>query len=398
MRRILMAAITSTFGTVAAGAQLYVQPVASVSAEYDSNLDFDTSDQVGNEGYILDAATLFGIATRTSDINLRPRIRYDEYPSETSLNRLEGMLDFNSQISTQRSSFYVFGRFDHLNENEAELPGALYNDVSPQAPTSPQTGQANLGVTRDNVYLAPKYSFDVARLTSIGASGVVENLTYSETNRFNRVDFNYEQAELFLDQTISPRANITFGGYGTRYHATTIDSNAQSGGATVDYDYKWTSLVHGEISVQYQHTTIDAVQPTIFHGAANTLGATLSGVWQQQTGVFRFNLGRQVTPSGGGGLYVDDQLQGEYDKSLTERLDGVGALLFVHSRGLSANISTFDQNYGQLNLSLKWMLTRTWFLQGGGSYTTLKYSIDPTGAANAQAYLQFGYQGLPRQQ
>jgi hypothetical protein len=44
------------------------------------------------------------------------------------------------------------------------------------------------------------------------------------------------------------------------------------------------------------------------------------------------------------------------------------------------------------------MLTRTWFLQAGGSYTTLKYSIEPTGASNAQAYLQFGYQGLPRQQ
>lgn len=395
---IPLAVVGIFLGASASAAEWYVQPIASLSEEFDSNLDLDYTGRTTNVGYALNAATIIGIATPVTDTNVEPQLHYVSYPNATALDHLEGTLDFNTTYTGQRSTFSAFGRFDHLNDIEAELPTAEYNAINPQSPTAPQTGEVNVGVTRNNTYLVPKYQFDITPLVSIGASATVEDLTYSVTNPYALVDFNYEEGEVFVNRDFGPRVNVTLGGYGTHYAATNIDSNAQSKGGAADFEYKWSALARIELSAQYGHTTMDTLQPVMFRGAANTLSATLSGTWRRQAGVYRLDVGRTVTPSGGGGLYVDEQLQTEYDRFITPRLTVIGALLYVRSRGLSADIAGLDENYGQALVSLKWMMARTWFVLGGASYTNRRYLTDPSGAYNERAYVQFGYQGLGRQQ
>lgn len=397
MRRQLLLVLSWGLPVSGFAAQVYVQPTATITAEYDSNLDMETSGARANEGNIIDASALFGISTPTSDTNLQPQVLYDDYPRETSLNRVQGLLDFNSRFSTQRSSFSIYGRLEYLNEIVAELPTALYNNVNPPSPTSPQTGQVNSGVTRQNVYVVPKYTLDLTQRSSVGASGVFQRISFSVTNPFYLVDFDYEEAQLFIAHNFSPRTSVTLGAYGAHYEATTIDSNATSDGATADYDYRWSQLARFELSMKYQHSNIDAVQPIPFRGNANTLGADLSGVWQWRISQLRFDVGRIVTPSGGGGLYVNDQVQGEYDRNLSERLSFTGALLYTRSRGLTANVRTFNRDYGQALLSLKWMMTRTFFLQGGASFTSLHYYLTPGTPTNDRVFVTVGYQGLPPQ-
>jgi hypothetical protein len=48
-------------------------------------------------------------------------------------------------------------------------------------------------------------------------------------------------------------------------------------------------------------------------------------------------------------------------------------------------------------VDMKWMMTRTFYIQGGYSYTWQKYEFNPDGAANNRLYVRFGYQGLGRQ-
>jgi hypothetical protein len=43
---------------------------------------------------------------------------------------------------------------------------------------------------------------------------------------------------------------------------------------------------------------------------------------------------------------------------------------------------------------MKWMIARTWFVQGGYQYMWQKYQLDPDGASNNRIYIRFGYQGL----
>lgn len=378
-------------------AEVYVQPTASLSAEYDSNLDLDTTGIQSNQGYTADAATLIGIATPDTDTTIKPRLRYEDFPQETSLSRLEAMLDFNSRYTSTRSNFLIFGRFDHLNELEAEIPSAVYNDVNPVSPTSPQTGEVNVGVTRDNFIVEPKYSYNITPLVSIGASSVLETLSYSHINSNNLIDFNYYQGQVFVSQSLGARASISLGEYVARYQARNLDSNATSTGETVDFDYRWSPVIRGEMSLVYQASNIDQTQPGIVRARTATWGASYGGIWQLPTAQFRLNVGRTITPSGAGGLYTNEQAQSQYDRNLTERLSFSGAVLFLHSVGETADFRNVDRNYATTDLSLMWMMTRTWFVQGGYSYAWQRYLADPNSAANNRAYLRFGYRGLPRQ-
>jgi len=96
-------------------------------------------------------------------------------------------------------------------------------------------------------------------------------------------------------------------------------------------------------------------------------------------------------------LYLADQIQLQYDRNVTERVTFTGALRALRIVGVSSNLYGDNRNYFQGNLFLKWMITRTWFVQGGYVYTWQKYQTDTGSADNNLIMIKFGYQGLPRQ-
>src|SRR5690349_7960096 len=81
----------------AGAAQVYYQPIILLSTAYNTNIDLDPVTKRSAEGYFVDAATNIGIATRTSDTVLQPRLLYNYYPSATYRDRLEGFLTLNGR-------------------------------------------------------------------------------------------------------------------------------------------------------------------------------------------------------------------------------------------------------------------------------------------------------------
>src|SRR6266702_2240311 len=78
-------------GTTAAAAEVYYQPIISLSSAYNSNIDLEpTTARRSAVGYFADAATSIGIATPQSETFLQPRLQYNYYPTATDRNRLEG--------------------------------------------------------------------------------------------------------------------------------------------------------------------------------------------------------------------------------------------------------------------------------------------------------------------
>ncbi len=401
-RHIPITAALLLSGTVAVAvpceaAQVYVQPVATLSAQYDSNVDLDPVSQQGNFSYVGDASTLIGIASPDSDFNIKPRLRYADYPNESGLDRLEAMLDLNSGYTTPRAKFRIFGRFDHLNDNEAEDPSAIYNDVNPLASSVTQTGQVNLKVTRNNVWTEPSFTWKLSPLLNVGVTGIYQSQNFSPSDDFAHVDFDYYEGAATFGGNLSRRTDFELEAYAGRYQARKITSTANSTGGSAGLNFSWSAIASGGVSVQYQHSQIDALLPTRFVGPANTWGATANAKWRLQTSQFRIDIGRVITPSSGGTLYVAEQAQAEYDRDLTERLTFTGALLYVHSVSLAGVGAGFDTNYHRADISLKWMLSSRWFLQGGYGYVWDKYSPYASGALDNLAYVRFGYQGLPRQ-
>jgi hypothetical protein len=380
----------------ALAAQYYVQPVATLAVETNSNIDLDPAGGAHVEGYGADASALVSIATPDSETTVRPRIRYADYPKETGLDRLEAVLDFSSRYRSPRNDFSLAGRFDRLNDTEAQSLGAQFNEVNPNSPGTASTGRVQVGVVRNYLLLQPRYVHRVSELMGFGVSGIYQTESFSPANVFGHVNFDYFQGNAFISRKFGKRTELSVGGFASRYEAKNILSTADAVGTNVELEYDWTEALSADVNVTYQRTNVDSVVAPVFRGTTRNWGATGGLVWRRQSEVFRINLGRTVSPGSGGGTYSNDQLQAEYDRDVTERLSYSGAVRAIGSRGLWANLGSSDRNYARADLSAKWMLTRTWIVQGGYAFLWQKYHTDPASPNNNQIYLRFGYQGLPR--
>jgi hypothetical protein len=378
-------------------ADVFVTPTAYIGAETNSNLDLEPGGAQEVTGYVANMSSLIGIATPNSATTIKPRLDYRDYPTDQGDNRLEGFLDFNSFYKGQRNSASISGTLDHRDEFNAELTPALYDEVNPIQPTAPQTGRTVTGATRDSAYVLPSYSYNLTPLLAAGVSGLYQKINYSPNDDARFVDFDYYQAKAYLVWTVSHNSDLTFGGYGNKFNATRFDSTATAKGGSLDLNTSWTPLLSTRASVVLQHSDIVSSIPPTIDGSVNAWGGALGVDYKTEVQQFRADLSRLITPSGGGSVYINNQLQFQYGRNVTQRLSFTTAALLLKNRALTSAFSGNGRDYFRSLVEAKWMIARTWFVQGGYQYTWQKYQADPDGAANNRLYIRFGYQGLSRQ-
>ncbi|HVO46552.1 MAG TPA: hypothetical protein VMT29_09470 [Steroidobacteraceae bacterium] len=391
------AALLALAAASAPAADVFYQPVASVQGQWNTNIELQPGAAQSGAGYMADVATLIGVATPNSQLTLRPDVRYEYYPTDTSLNRLEAMLDINGQLRYQRDKFSLRGRIDRRDDLNAEIQDAQFNPVNPGLPVTPTTGRVSVGVVRDNVYLTPSYDHGFSALFSGGLSATFQRMTYSPNDPSAHVGFNYYQAQPYFDYTVSARSDIQFGVFGAKFEAVNIESHSEAYGGLVQGTYNWSPIFHSTLTVLLQRTRNEQTTPTPFQDSTTNWGANVETVYAGRTDKLRLTVGRQILPSSGGGLYNTDQVQGQYDREITERFALTAALLYQRLGTLASNSPSDTRNYLVGQVFAEWMLTRVLFIRGGYSYQWQKYRFDPEGANNNQVSLQFGYRGLGRQ-
>ena len=377
-------------------AQFYVQPSASLTAENDSNLDLDPYAPIGSvQGYLANAGALFGIATPTWETTGRARLEYRDYPKDSQDNRLEGYLDFRSDYQTPLSHASMSGTIDRRDEFNAAFSSAYFDEINPVQPTNPSTGRAVTGETQTSVLLQPSYSYRFTPLIDGGVSAIYQKVNYSPTF-LALSDFDYYEGSGDLRWKYSQKSQFSFSGFGSKYSSTQVNSTATGGGATVGMDTNWTPLLSTQASVSYQHTNIDQNSPPVVKAGVNTWGGSAGALYKGEIEQYRVILSRFVTPSGGGGVFVNGQAQFQYTRELTERLAFTGAMIWLKTSQLPTDLAGLDRTYDQTAIDVKWMVRPTWFVQGGYQYSWQKYTTAPE-ASNNRIFIRVGYQGLPPQ-
>jgi hypothetical protein len=379
------------------GAEVYWQPSASLTAEGDTNLDLDPGDRTRTLGALAMVSSIVGITSPNADANIRPRVEYREYPEDTQDNRLEAYLDFNATQRWQRSTFSFFGNLEHRDEFNAEFNPALYDTFNPAPPTTPETGKAVLGATRDSAYIVPRYTFKFSPLLAGDISGVYQRIRYSPDDDFAHVNFQYYSGKVDLTWTLSPRSELSFGALGSKYEALHFDSHATGAGGSVDFDTNWTQKWSTSASLIFQHIDLTQTVPQVLDTSANAWGGTVGVVYTAQVSRFKLNAGHVISPSGGGSLYTTDQIRFQYDRDLTYRLTATAAAIGLRDRGVTSNVAGDYRSYLQTVLEAKWMMARTWFLQAGYQYSWQKFQLSPDGASSNRIYFRVVYQGLGAQ-
>jgi hypothetical protein len=383
--------------TSAHAAQVYVQPIISTQVQSSTNLGLDPGVDDRTESYSADAATLIGIATPSSDTTLKPRLQYRDYSDASRRDRLEAFLDLSTLYTGQRSSFLMFGRYEHRDEANAEKSAAQFDDVTPDAPTDPETGRIQNGATRDMVLLAPTYKYKLTQRTDIGASATVQTLDYSPDDVSRHVDYRYYEGKGFVGWELSQRTSLSLGGYASKYEAENIDATTDSVGASAEFEWDWSAVLESSLALVYQRSDVERTEPFLFEDKTNAWGANFKTVYKGQVSRTRLNVGRTITPSGTGGLLESDNVRLQFERDLTPRWELTAAGRYLRNRALTDDTAGNDRDYRRVELGLRWMVTRTWFVEGAYEYTWQKYENDSRSADDNSFALKFGYRGLPRQ-
>jgi hypothetical protein len=397
-RRATATAVTGLLLCPAAfGAEVYYQPVVSLATAYNTNVELTPTLKNATEGYFADAATLIGIATRTSETTLEPRLSYNYFPGESDLNRLEGFLNLNSRYSWQRDRFNVAGFFDHRDDVNAEQPSAEVNPVTPGVGnTSPSTGHVAVGTTRNYLIVDPTYSHALTALSSLGVAAEYQGIRYNQEDS-GHVSFNYYMGKVFVAWTHDPRTDFSVNVFGSRFDAQNIDSTATAEGVSGDVTYAFSQALRSEVSATYQRTKFDETDPRVFTDTSNTWGASASLVYTGLASSYRLGAGRSIDPNSSGSLFATEQLRAQYDRDITQRLHFAGALRYFRDISLAAEFGDDTRNYLTSYVKLQWMMTPKLFIAGAYTYVWQKYRTDPSGAAANVVSLTFGYKGLERQ-
>jgi hypothetical protein len=388
--------VALTCGTTTEAAEVYYQPIISLSSTYNTNLDLDSTVKRSAVGYFADAATNIGIATPQSDVLLQPRLLYNYYPTASDRNRLEGFLNLNGRYSWQRDRINLAGYFDHRDDVNAEQPSAETNPVNPGVgDTTATTGQVRVGTTRNYLILDPTYTHLLSPLSSIGIATEYQRMDYSPSDNNGHANFNYYQGRLFYSKTIDLRTDFAIGAYGSRYESDSANSHSTSGGVQLNGGYNWTQVLRSDLTVQWQRTKFE--QPPTFDVTSNPWAATFTTVYKEQISSYRLSIGRTIYPSSAGGLYTTDQVRGQYDRELTQRLHFTGAARFFRDRGTTGVTGNNVRNYATGTVGARYMLSPTFFVSGNYNYVYQKYKSNLNSTDANMVSITFGYRGLDRQ-
>ena len=108
------------------------------------------------------------------------------------------------------------------------------------------------------------------------------------------------------------------------------------------------------------------------------------------------SLGRSFNPTGDGGKSEIDQFRIVYERDLSQRLTFKGAGRYETRNGLGTTSDTVDRDFARLDLSLRWMATRNWYIGGGYAYMWQDRATAVESGDNNKFFINFGYQGLRR--
>jgi hypothetical protein len=389
--------VVSGAGGSAVAQEVYVQPLADVSVEADSNRDMvTTGPKESSAGYSAMAGAMVGIATPESNTTLRPLVTYYDYP-QLSESAVRGTLDFASAYTGQRTQFGLYGKFDYSDLFASELPTAAFNPVNPNLPTTPETARISVNGTRTLLTVVPNYDYSLTQRLDLQVSGLYQNVSYGGNNSSDYVSYDYYSATGALDWKLTPRADLSLGVSGSRESSKDVYSVTDGRGITLTYNYNWSKVFTSSFALVGEQDYIYGMPPAVVKDTSNGVGATYVTSWKGQISQVQLTLGRTFTPNGAGGKFSSDAIQVEYKRQITPRTLFDTAVHYIQNVALSNRYADGNYDYLVVSADLRWMITPTWYVAGGLQYLEEKSPEQGLSANNSMAQVSFGYRGLDRQ-
>jgi hypothetical protein len=385
---------------VAWAADVHTQPIFDLRAEQNDNFGLVPGGSPDSDvyGYVADAQWLIDMATPRGNTTLRPRIRYQDFPDRSDLERFEGFLDMASAYRWERSSLEIIGHLSHEDLYNNETAGGDFDPTDPGGSGGSDSGNIVVGETRDEFQLRPTFEHRLTERTRYGIGVEYALARYDADQGFQtKTDYDFGQVNGYLKWALSPVSDLSGGVYGSRYEPTDNSETIDAVGAQVGYAYRWSEKVGFEGTLFYEENDISVFAPFPFSETTSNFGGYLTAYRRLEVSEWQMSIGRSFIPTGDGGKSEVDQFRLQYRRDLSPRLSFRGAARYETRNGLGSQGGGVDRDFARLDLSLKWMMTQHWYVGGGYTYMWEDKATATQTGDNNKLFVNVGYQGLPAQ-
>jgi hypothetical protein len=395
-------ALAALLPAVVRAQQTYFIPRVSVSAEYNTNREMTTAatdDASSAYTGTLEART--GRATPRGDIELRPRVTYQEFPDRDGVDPLGYFLDLKTEYRSPRVLTSFLGKYARQDTFTAEFGTPVFDDFDPANPPLPnETGIVFVGRTREDVNLQPKISFVLTERTQLVANAGYQQVDYGASQLAGATGYESPSAGVGFDYALNQRTNIAAGPYWAHYESDDGTNETQTYGVQGQVRYEWSEISYFRAVVSFEQDDITQTDPLTGFStdrSRNNWGLQLEGYQRHEVGGIRYSIGRRNLPSSFGSRRQIDEARVQYDRPLSPRLAFMGAVRFWRDeRDSSTRISTAvdSRDRARGELSLRWLATPSIDLSGGYRYAWQYAAFSSGKAQNHTAFITLGYRGL----
>ena len=372
--------------------QTYFIPTAEATAEWNTNREMipDPALQDASINYRLNTLALWGWQTQRSQIELRPRVQFQEFPDRQGIDPVEYFLDLRTEHHTLTSEFGLLARYAHQDVYNAEYGQAGFDPFDPN-PTTTDGGIVFVGGSRETIDGEGSFRHQFTELTSMSGLLSYKMISYSD-QLIDRVGYKSPYAEVMLTRAFGPVAELSIGPYASHSEADDGSNETDTVGAKVSLYYKWSPTVYFTVAGAYERNEVTDFAPTRTQDTLGDWGLEFSGYYERRIGSVRYAIGRYLTPSTLGTRSTKDQVRVQYIRPLSALLTFNGSVRVSREERIREQGGEVRKR-ALTELSLARQITRTWYVSCGYRYVwqDLGGNVD---ADNNGVFLSFGYSGL----
>lgn len=378
VRYLMLCAAGTTLCSHALAAEWQVVPSANIGTSYADNPRLLPSGGSSSEGAVGEINASLRRLTETTELSLRPRLYSSHYSDDDSLSS---------------DNQYLTAGYRWLGErSEWKSEAGLTRDTTLTSELG-ETGLVQTNRRRQATTFSVAPSVMLTERVSGGIQMYLLDNRYHDAELTGLVDYRYTALSLFSSMTLSDA--------GSSFTVT-----AQSGNLSADIpgsgDTRDGTL---RLSWTYQPWLLWTVSlsggPSVVEtDAGNDSGAVFDAEIKRQGE--RWSLvttaGRSLSPTGRGVLTRRDQVTLRLNRSITERLSATVGAQWVRNEDLlpQQRLATYQVDYGRLDLSANWRLSRDWSLSLQLSGNTQDYELAPERANGYRASLSMVWNGQPQ--
>lgn len=368
-----LALMSAVWVASAQGAEYALEPSISMRGEYSDNIRLTTAPHQSVWGASLQPRLTGRYATDTTELSGTGGLNLRRYSRESELNATDVLLNLRG---AQR---YLTGRVglgvDYVRDS------TLVSELE-------ETGLVLTRKQRDRFNLRPDWTWQITRRTALSLGYQYTDVSYEDVGQAGLVDYHSHTFSSALRHDLSPRDQVSGTLAHQQYRPSGTARDVDVTTLLAGYSHLFSATLRGSASIGL--ADINSRGSPAGDTRSNRVLGSLTLENQLQAGQIAARLGREVGPTGLGGIV-------EIDRAAIEWFDRFTQTLSFRIAGATYRTRFLDQQqvggskYYQVEPRLTWQATRDWALEAGYRHQWRKRESDPMSADANTVYVSAIY-------